>query len=221
MSFSHRPEVPTEELPSYYSDLGDDNVRHRFRDFDVPDNFSFFDRQMLDSKSHNFCLDFGEDSAFCAFDLDAQSYEKLLTSPRPADLHTRWINIWMPSTQKDLLGMLARHFDFTPRLLGILQGDPVPARSSTSLRSQKSSSTLRSKLSFMTSKSNKSNSINERATNANGASPDSEESIGMTDLMHSTQLEMVQNLSHYQMIDDVWHWSTVDQGRRCKYGNCV
>jgi hypothetical protein len=219
MSFPHRPETPAEELPSYYSDLGDDNVRHRFRDFDVQDNFSLFDRQMLDPKSHNFCLDFGEDSAFCALDLDAQSYEKLLTSPRPADLHTRWINIWMPSTQKDLLGMLARHFDFTPRLLGILKSDPVPARSSASLRSQKSSSTLRSRLSFITT--NKSNSIKERAREANEASPVSEESIGMTDLMHSTQLEMVQDLNHYQMIDDVWHWSTVDQGRRCEYGNGV
>jgi hypothetical protein len=216
-----RPAAPAEELLSYYSDLGDDNVRRCFRDFDVQDNFSLFDRQMLDSKSHNFCLDFGEDNAFCGFDLNAQSYEKLLTSPRPADLHTRWINIWMPSTQKDLLGLLARHFDFTPRLLGILKSDPVPARSSASLRSQKSSSTLRSKLSFITTKSNKSNSIKGRAREANGASPDSEESIGMTDLMHSTQLEMVHDLNHYQMIDDVWHWSTVDQGRRCKYGNCV
>jgi hypothetical protein len=219
--FPHRPTAPAEELPSYYSDLGDDNVRHFFRDFDVQDNFNLFDKQMLDAKSHNFCLDFGEDSAFCAFDLDAQSYEKLLTSPRPADLHTRWINIWMPASQKDLLGTLARQFDFTPRLLGLMRSDPVPARGSASLRSQKSSSTLRSRLSSMSSRFNKSNSIKERAREANGASPDSEESIGMTDLMHSTQLEMVQDLSHYQMIDDVWHWSTVDQGRRCEYGNCV
>jgi hypothetical protein len=219
--FPYRPETPAENLPSYYSELGGDNVRHFFHDFDDRGNFNLFDGQMLNSKSHNFCLDFGEDSAFCAFDLDAQSYEKLLTSPRPAELHTRWINIWMPSSQKDLLGTLARQFDFTPRLLGLMKSDPVPARSSASLRSQKSSSTLRSKPSSMSSKFNKSKSIKGRARGANGASPDSEESVGMTDLMHSTQLEMVQDLSHYQMIDDVWHWSTVDQGRRCEYGNCV
>lgn len=52
---------------------------------------------------------------------------------------------------------------------------------------------------------------------ANMASLDSEESIGMTELMHSAQLEIVQDLSHYQLVDDVWHWSTVDWGRRCKF----
>jgi hypothetical protein len=39
----------------------------------------------------------------------------------------------------------------------------------------------------------------------------------MTELMHSTQLEMVQDLSHYQLVNDVWHWSTVDWGRRCEF----
>lgn len=32
-------------------------------------------------------------------------------------------------------------------------------------------------------------------------------------MMHSTQLEMTQ-FSHYHIIDDVWHWSSVDWGRR-------
>jgi hypothetical protein len=37
----------------------------------------------------------------------------------------------------------------------------------------------------------------------------------MTSMMHSTQLEMVSDLSHYQIVNDVWHWSSVDWGRRC------
>jgi hypothetical protein len=32
--------------------------------------------------------------------------------------------------------------------------------------------------------------------------------------MHSTQLEMVRDLSHYHIVQDVWHWSSVDWGRR-------
>jgi hypothetical protein len=159
-------------------------------------------------------VDFGEDSAFCAFDLDAQSYSKLLRSPRPAELHTRWINIWMPYNQKDMLRELAAHFDFSPRLLAMMQSDPVPPRVSQSLRSHKSSSTLRS---YLSHRSGKSDSIKARAKQANDASLESEESIGMTDLMHSTQLEIMNDLSHYQLVDDVWHWSTVDQGRRCKF----
>jgi hypothetical protein len=215
MAFPSGPTASAGKLPSYYEDLGDDNVRHSFRDFDAKPNFDLFDAQMRDHRSSNFCLDFGEDSAYCAFDLDTQSYKKLLTSPRPGDLHTRWINIWMPYKQKDLIRMLARQFDFTPRLQGVMQSDPLPPRDSASLRSQKSSATLGSKFSFRSQKLRKSNST-KGAKEASDAPADSEENIGMTDIMHTAQLEMVQDLGHYQLVDDVWHWSTVDQGRRCE-----
>jgi hypothetical protein len=196
-----RPASPAEDLPSYYQDLGDENIQHCFRNFDNERNFDLFDRQTRNPKSNNFCIDFGEDDAYCAFDLDAHSYSRLLTSPRPQHLHTRWINIWMPYNQKDVIKVIGQHFDFTPRLLGMMRSDPSPPRTQ-SLQKKKSTSTLRSRFSGNSS----------RQTDR-----DSEESIGMTDLMHSTQLEMVQDLSHYQLVNDVWHWSTVDWGRRCEY----
>jgi hypothetical protein len=64
--------------------------------------------------------------------------------------------------------------------------------------------------------SSKSSSIKQKAKQANEEVMDSESSIGMTEMMQSTQLELTRDLSHYQLVDDVWHWSTVDQGRRCK-----
>jgi hypothetical protein len=215
MAGPFRPADPAENLPTYYQDLGDEHIEHCFRDFDLERNFDLFDRQTRNPRSNNFCLDFGEDDAFCAFDLSASSYAKLLSSSRPPHLHTRWINIWMPSNQKELIHTLAGHFDFTPRLLGMMRSDPVPPRPE-SLRKKKSSSTLRSRLSH---KSNKSGPAKTRAREANEASLDSESSIGLSELMHSTQLEMVQDLSHYQLVDDVWHWSTVDWGRRCKFSS--
>jgi hypothetical protein len=212
MTSPFRPAAPAESLPAYYNDLSDETIQHCFRNFDNVGNFDLFDRQTRNPKSANFCLDFGEQEAFCAFDLDAQAYSKLLASPRPPYLHTRWINIWMPYNQKDLLKVLGQYFDFTPRLLGMMRSDPCPPKS-PSMRKKKSSSTLRSMLSH---RSSKSGSTQQRAKEANQAMMDSEESIGMTELMHSAQLEMVQDLSHYQLVDDVWHWSTVDWGRRCK-----
>ncbi|CAI9633542.1 unnamed protein product [Alternaria burnsii] len=206
-----RPASPAERLPAYYQDTGDENIQYCFRDFDSERNFDLFDRQTREHKSSNFCIDFGEDDAYCAFDLDAQAYKTLLNSPRPTELHTRWINIWMPYNQKDLIRMLASHFDFTPRLLGMMNSDPMPPRNTSSLRMKKSSSTLRSMLSHASSKSS---SIKQKAKQANEEAVDSESSIGMTEMMQSTQLELVRDLSHYQLVDDVWHWSTVDQGRR-------
>ncbi|OAK98970.1 hypothetical protein IQ06DRAFT_25836 [Phaeosphaeriaceae sp. SRC1lsM3a] len=203
-----RPASPAEDLPSYYHELGDENIQHCFRDFDNERNFDLFDRQTRNPRSNNFCLDFGEQDAFCAFDLDAQSFAKLLNAPRPQELHTRWINIWMPYNQKDLLRVVGQHFDFTPRLLGMMMSDPCPPKlQSRSMRKKKSESTLRSRFSGKSSRS-----ATEKQVHQTGR--DSEESIGMTELMHSTQLEMVQDLSHYQLVNDVWHWSTVDWGRR-------
>jgi hypothetical protein len=203
---------PAEDLPDYYADLQDEDITASFQNFDIGRNFDVFDRQTRNPKSSNFCLDFGDDDAWCAFDLGSASYKRLLQNPRPANLQCRWINLWMPYSQKDTLQFLAEHFDFSPRLIGLMKSDPVPQKSS-SLHSTKSSTTLHSRRSGRSKKSQKSQK-SERSLEDDVI--DSEESIGMTDMMHSTQLEMVRDLSHYQIVADVWHWSTVDWGRRCK-----
>lgn len=204
-----RPTSSSEELPAYYRDLEDEDITAAFRDFDIDHNFELFDRKTRNPNSSNFCVDFGDDDAWCAFDLGSDSYSRLLQTRRPANLHTRWINLWMPYNQKDTLHALAKHFDFSPRLLGLMCSDPTPPKPSP-LRSKKSTATLRSRRSGKSHKSHNS----ERSTK--NTSLESEESIGMTDMMHSTQLEMVRDLSHYNIVNDVWHWSSVDWGRRCK-----
>ena len=206
-----RPASPAEELPAYYQDLQDDEILEAFRDFDDGRNFDLFDRQTRNPRSSNFCVDFGDDDAYCAFDLGSDSFSRLLSTPRPPNLHTRWISLWLPYNQKDTLHALAKHYDFSPRLLGLMCSDPLPPKHDP-LQTKKSSATLASGKSHKTLRS-------RRSQKSKGESLDSEESIGMTDMMHSTQLEMVRDLSHYHIVDEVWHWSTVDWGRRCKSAN--
>lgn len=208
-----RPASPAQDLPQYYHDFGDVDITDCFRNFDLEKNFDLFDRRTRDPKTSNFCLDLGEDEAFCAFDLASFSYSRLLETPRPTQLHTRWINLWQPYNQKDTLRLIGQHYDFSPRLLGMMCSDPVPPRSWTSSL-EKSVSTLRSRFSHR-SKHSKSSSEKSKS-DSNKDTIESEESVGMTELMHSTQLEMVRDLTHYQIVEDVWHWSTVDWGRRCK-----
>ncbi|KAF2706874.1 hypothetical protein K504DRAFT_384788 [Pleomassaria siparia CBS 279.74] len=207
MNGPFRPTSPPEELPAYYNDLHDDDITAAFRDFDQDRNYDLFDRQTRNPNSSNFIIDFGDDDAWCAFDLGSSSISRLLNSPRPALMHTRWINIWLPYNQKDTLHVLAKHYDFSPRLLGLMCSDPVPPKK-TPLHSKKSSATLRSR------KSNKSHkSQQSQSSSSKDKSLHLEESIGMTELMHSTQLEMVRDMSHYHIVDEVWHWSSVDWGR--------
>lgn len=208
---SFRPPPPAEELPPYYQDLGDDDISASFKNFDDERNFDFFDGQTRDPRSSNFCIDFGDDDAFCAFDLGSDSVSRLLSTPRPPRLHTRWIHMWLPYNQKDTLHALAKHYDFSPRLLGLMCSDPIPPKQS-SLRMKDSSATLGSRKSQKSYRSRQSGRSHKSKANH----LDSEESIGMTELMHSTQLEMVRDLSHYHIVDEVWHWSTVDWGRRCR-----
>ncbi|KAF2866791.1 hypothetical protein BDV95DRAFT_552324 [Massariosphaeria phaeospora] len=206
MEGSFQPSPPSQELPAYYYDTKDEAITAAFQDFDLERNFELFDRQTRNPNSTNFCMDFGDNDAWCAFDLGADSYSRLLQTPRPPNLHTRWINLWLPYTQKDTLHALGKHYDFSPRLLGLMCSDPVPPKRKP-LQGNKSSATLRSRFSNRSRKSGKSNSSRQHAL-------DSESSIGMTEMMHSTQLEMVRDLSHYHIVDDVWHWSSVDWGRR-------
>jgi hypothetical protein len=209
MEVPFRPTTPAENLPSYYQDLNDDDILYSFRNLDNAKNFDVFDRQTRNPRSSNFCLDFGDDDAFCAFDLGADSISRLISTPRPPNLHTRWIHLWLPYNQKDTLHALAKHCDFSPRLLGLMCSDPVPPKETRS-RMKDSSTTFGSKKSQQSHASKKSQHRSKESV-------DFEESIGMTELMHSTQLEMVRDLSHYHIVDEVWHWSTVDWGRRCKF----
>lgn len=205
-----RTASPAERLPSYYEDLHDEEILASFRDFDNERNFDLFDRQTRNPRSSNFVVDFGDDDAYCAFDLGSHSVSRLLSVPRPANLHTRWINIWVPYLQKDVLHALAKHYDFSPRLLGMMASEPLLPRSGA-LHAKKSSNTLGSARSRKSQRS-KTSSASKETDNL-----DSEESIGMTEMMHSTQLDMVRDLSHYHIVDEVWHWSTVDWGRRCEF----
>lgn len=209
MNDPFRPASPVERLPVYYEDFDDEEILASFRDFDDGRNFDLFDRQTRNPRSSNFVIDFGDDDAYCAFDLGSHSISRLLAVPRPSNLHTRWINLWVPHLQKDTLHVLAKHYDFSPRLLGMMCSDPLPARSGP-LHTKQSSNTLGS------AQSQKSHRSKGSAGSTEKEEFDSEESIGMTDMMHSTQLEMVRDLSHYHIVDEVWHWSTVDWGRRCE-----
>ncbi|KAL5393486.1 hypothetical protein DPSP01_000302 [Paraphaeosphaeria sporulosa] len=89
----------------------------------------------------------------------------------------------------------------------MMASEPLSPRSSA-WNPEKSSITLGSARSRRSQRSKASSAAKETDN------VDSEESIGMTEMMHSTQLDMVRDLSHYHIVDEVWHWSTVDWGRR-------
>lgn len=206
-------------LPEYYRNLEQWSIYDGIKDFDNPANFEELHKHVSNPRSRNFIIDFNDNEAWCGFDFEAVAYTTLLNTKRPAELNTRWINIWLPHDQKDLLTALAKHYDFTPRLLAFMCSTPLKhARFSSSSNSKSSSTSF-----FHRSRHS------DSATSGLGAgktSPDSsiltpstdaEEQFGMTDWKDVSNPDFANNLNSYVLADEIWHYSSVDWGRRCKY----
>jgi hypothetical protein len=68
------------DLPAYYTNLDNDIINEAIRNFDDPANLEYFSTAVSSARSRNFCIDFGDREAWCAFDLDASAYSSLLKS---------------------------------------------------------------------------------------------------------------------------------------------
>jgi hypothetical protein len=96
-----------------------------FQSLDDPEIAASLIDRTQDVATTNFILDFGEDGAYVTFDLADPTVEQLMEHDRPSSLNARWINIWYPQRQRQLLESLARIYDFSPRLLGLMASDPM------------------------------------------------------------------------------------------------
>lgn len=224
----HAESEAPRQLPEYYQNLDPWTIADTIRDFDDPGNFDELNRLVSNPHSRNFIVDFNDDEAWCGFDLDANSYSALLKAKRPPELNTRWINIWRPHDQKDILVALAKQYDFTPRLLGLMCSPPL--RFSASNNSSGSSKTSffrrpRHSHSNLNSKSSTSSNETQNGPAAEKTSSDSsihaisshgiEEQIGMKTMSDPLPHQSVEDLNPYMFANQIWHFQTIDSGRRC------
>ncbi|APA14702.1 hypothetical protein SS1G_06708 [Sclerotinia sclerotiorum 1980 UF-70] len=105
-----------------------------FADFDDRATYEASLDRAGHEKSRNFVVEFGKLEAQIAFDLNADEVERLLDKPStPAERErppVRWINIWGPNRQTDIIDVLARRYGFSPRLLAIIKTLPPVNNSS-------------------------------------------------------------------------------------------
>jgi hypothetical protein len=69
------------DLPEYYRQLNEKSILSAFKDFDNRSNFKSLDDKVRHTRTRNFVVDFGDDEAFCGFDLEADAVKKLLKAP--------------------------------------------------------------------------------------------------------------------------------------------
>lgn len=71
-------ECDFEALPSYYQNLTNPEIQHSVRNFDKRFNYDQFCKQVNDGNSKNFLVDYGDNDAYCAFNLSAQCIRDLV-----------------------------------------------------------------------------------------------------------------------------------------------
>ncbi|KAJ0416073.1 hypothetical protein BJY00DRAFT_304404 [Aspergillus carlsbadensis] len=113
----------------YYSSFpGNSSLSKKFRNIDEELHFRHSLGSLRDGQTRNFVLDFGNEDAWCAVDLEQEDLTALLTHSKPTSFGTRWINIWVPEQQKDLIMAITGYYGVSERLQGLMCSDPVTCR---------------------------------------------------------------------------------------------
>ena len=89
-------------------------------DLDDGANFSSCCAKLLDSRTKNFALDFDHSYATCAVDLDCDQIRAILPKSEAASSKTRWLNFWGGLAQRDTIKAIASHYGISPRLMSLL-----------------------------------------------------------------------------------------------------
>lgn len=190
-------ESVTAEAERYYDSIPDEEVQgHAFQNLDDPSNIEHILSDAQHSGTDSFIVDFSDRAAFCAFDLSVNAITHLLDAERPDSLSTRWINLYHPVRHRTLLTTLAKKYDFSPRLFALMASDPKQPRASRS----------RSTLNKPTRK---------RTWGVHSPTPETECDLQDELSQHSSISSMNPSTrgNLYNIVDDIYHYSSVDLGR--------
>lgn len=102
------------------------SLGNRFKDIDDEVHFHDLRRELREPSTINFVLDFGDEDAFCATNLEEEDLKLLLRKPRAKCFGTRWINIWAPEKQKEVVTTITTQYGVSERLQGLMCTEPVP-----------------------------------------------------------------------------------------------
>jgi hypothetical protein len=191
-------------IPQYYQDFDSPELLSKLRDLDDPEKLRDLEHAVTSPYSRNFFVDFGDNEAWAAFDLPVDTYSSILSRPRPSSLYTRWINIWYPFNHQPTLEVIAERYDLSPRLLGLMCSDPRKPSGNETANASKGASSFFSAahqpLKYL-------KHLQQQAIEL-------EEGWRSWDMPNMEEPALLPDMNHYQIADEVWHYSSVDWGRK-------
>jgi len=112
----YRDTARADQVPSYYSQIQDQNGQVRFRNFDDKDTFDDYAAYVESATSRNFVLDFGEKEAWAAFNVGRCEIDGLLGSEVRGcpfcdvdNILTVWLETSDPANAMDVSIRVARY----------------------------------------------------------------------------------------------------------------
>ncbi|PGH05388.1 hypothetical protein AJ80_08356 [Polytolypa hystricis UAMH7299] len=102
------------------------SLSQKFLNLDEKAEFLQCRQTFMNEATRNFIVEFGDTKARCAFDLEGPDFEKLVQEPKP--LETRWINIWAPELQKDIVQIVTSHYGVSARLQAMMGSGPASTK---------------------------------------------------------------------------------------------
>ena len=170
-----------------------------FEDLDKADVYKKSEDYIAKEDALNFAVEYDSNQALVALDLGTTAVNDLLKVEFPGT-RTRWINLWCPEKQKETVKSLAKHYNFSPRLLALMTSDPEKpvVAAMEHHQSRRDRVMQRWKL--------------DRPSFESQAA-DIEMLQGLPEpASHATN----PNLNHYRIVNEVWYYCSVDWGSKCR-----
>ncbi|GIJ83863.1 hypothetical protein Asppvi_002694 [Aspergillus pseudoviridinutans] len=197
-SSASRDQNPYENYASF---TGGPTLKAKFGDIDEESCFYAYNRRLRDPQTQNFVLDFGNDDAWCAMNLSQEDFGLLLRKPKPNCFGTRWINIWAPEEQKDVIKEITSYYGVSERLQGMMCTDPVAAPPKAPARVQ----SLRASFHRSIDRSHR------------PRREDLEEAVSLKNLSDPDDIQKAasfRGLTFAHVTNQIWHFCSVDHGPR-------
>lgn len=184
-------------------------------------------KQLKTPSTGNFGVRFDKNEATCAIDLteaDVVSWLEERSNRRSANNNqTLWLNFWASGSQRDAIKAIARKYDLSPRLTGLLCPPEKPARKTGSAGAGSTATTA-------TNNSDDGNSsavlAAQSGKTSHATSVDVEKGVTPT-AQHQHLQQPTANqkaipglgdkLSFGDVVDDLWHFNSVDFGSHYIY----
>ncbi|KAJ9615501.1 hypothetical protein H2200_001576 [Cladophialophora chaetospira] len=178
-------------------------MSHEVYDLDDVNVFTACKTVLEQPKTDNFIVSFNSNKAECTINSGKETALRWLQDEQRDEGRTLWLNFWASDTQGPIIEAVAKHYGLSPRLAGLLCPPKSPPRPPLSEESNSSRST--------TSGGEKISSTT--TTDVERGHP----LISPSRPPNPADLTGLEGMTFGQVVQRLWHFCSVDFGRRYMY----